>query len=262
MKKKRYHRGITLVLSGGGAKGLAHIGVIEELVKNKIKINRIVGTSAGALVGGFYAAGKLNELKKILLGLTAWDVFKLFFSFPKHDFIFNLKKIDLILQYLIKDIKIEDLKIPFTAVAFDLIQGKKVIFEKGNLFQAVRASISIPGFFRPFQLGGSLFIDGGVIDIVPVDVAQEYKEKNKILAVNLETHSILKTDKLNLLKILDVAAYIQTKELARLQEKDADLVLKPDLDIGHFEFHKGKEIIPKGRRVVQEHLKAIKKLAK
>lgn len=261
MAKKRIgKKGITLVLSGGGAKGLAHIGVIEVLEKNKIPIKRIIGTSAGALVGGFYAAGKLKQIKKMFLNLSKWDVLKLFFSFPSHDCIFSCKKIDKLLEEGAKGIEIKKLKIPFTAVAFDLSHERKVLFEKGDLFEAIRSSISIPGFFKPFKLGKSLLIDGGVVDVVPVDIAKNYSKTDKILAVNLETHPILKTDKINLLKMLDYAAYIETRELARLQEKEADLIIKPNVSLGHFEFYKAEEMIKQGRKATRNLLPKIKKL--
>lgn len=260
MKKKKVgsKKGITLVLSGGGAKGLAHIGAIEVLEENKIPIKRIIGTSSGALVGGLYSAGRLEDLKKMILRWRRRDVFKTFFAFPSHDAIFNSKKIDKILRSCTEGVMIEDLKIPFIAVAFNLSNGKREVFTKGDLFNAIRSSISIPGFFKPFKLGESIYIDGGVIDVVPVDVAKKYK--NKILAVNVETHPLFKTDKLNVIKILDNAAYIETYELARLQERDSDLVIHPKVSVGHFEFYKAKELIKEGRRATEKELPRIRKL--
>jgi NTE family protein len=260
----RAKRGITLVLSGGGAKGLAHIGVIEVLVENKIPIKRIIGTSAGALVGGLYSAGKMEQAKKEFLNLSKWDTFKVLFSLPKSNAIFSSKKLDQILDEYTQGIKIEKLKIPFTAVAFDVTKNKKVLFEKGNLFHAIRASIAIPGVFKPLRLGDSILIDGGVVDNVPADVAREYNENNPIIAVSVHKEPELMKENSNFLGILNYAAYIEMGELIRLQELNADLVIRPqNLDepaFLSFGFHKASDLIKEGRKAAKKAIPDIKEL--
>jgi len=260
--KKRRGKGITLVLSGGGAKGLAHIGVIEVLVKDKIPIKRIVGTSAGALVGGFYAAGKIKELKNLFLSLNRWEVYKLFFSFPSREGIFNSKKIDLLLKNYLSDIKIEKLKIPFTAVAFDMTKNEKVLFEKGSLFNAIRASISIPSYFKPFQLGNSMFIDGGIVDVMPVDVAKRQSKRLPIVGVNVEVPPIIKIDRFNIFTMFDYARNHVMTQISRLEGEGADVIIEPKNEYGHWEYDKAKEIIESGRKEAKKLLPKIRRLLK
>jgi NTE family protein len=259
-KEKKEKKGIILVLSGGGAKGLAHIGVIEEFEKHNILIKRVIGTSAGALIGGVYAAGKLGKIKKFFLDMTKKDVFKLFFSFPSLSAIFNSKKLDNLVRGFTKEVEISELEIPFNSVAFDIISRKKVVFESGDLFDAIRSSISIPGFFKPFKWRESFLIDGGVIDVVPTDVAKKYSKKDLMVVVNIETHPILKKHKFNLVSILDAALYAETIQLARLQEKDADVIIHPDVQAGHFEYYHAKRIILAGRTAAKKAIPGIKKL--
>jgi NTE family protein len=261
---KRAKKGITLVLSGGGAKGLAHIGVIEVLRENKIPINRIIGTSAGALVGGLYVSGKMEQAKEEFLSLSKWDTFKFLFSLPKSGAIFSSKKLDKILDEYTRNIKIEKLKIPFTAVAFDLSKNKRVLFEKGDLFHAIRASIAIPGVFKPLRLGDSILIDGGVVDNVPADVAREYKENNPIIAVSVHKEPELMKEDSNFLGILNYAAYIEMGELVRLQELNADLIIRPQ-NLGEpaflsFGFHKAADLIKEGRKAAKKAIPEIKEL--
>lgn len=266
MNKKRLnhrasfsHKGIILVLSGGGARGLAHIGVLEVLEENKIPIKRIIGTSAGAMVGGLYSLGKLKQMKKFFLGLTRFDVFSVLFSLPSTRYIFNSKHVDETLKDFTKDFKIENLKIPFIAVAFDISNGKRVLFKTGKLFDAIRASISIPGIFKPMQIGESLFIDGGVTSVIPVDVAKKYAKNNKIVAINVESSKIEKLNRYNIFDVVNYASRFQTSELSKFQEKQANVIIKPKVSAGTFEFHKADEIIKEGRKAAIRALPEIRK---
>lgn len=259
-KKIKKRRGIILVLSGGGARGLAHIGVLEILQENKIPIKMIVGTSAGALVGGIYCAGKLEELKRAFLNLKKWDVFKALFSIPTFEYLFNSKKIESRLEEFTKGVNIENLKIPFIAVAFNISEGKRVLFKKGKLFDAIRSSISMPGYFKPFKLGEAILVDGGVMDILPVGIARKYDKKGKIIAVNVEAHAIKGIKNYNFFNIANYSSYIQTSNLAKFQEMGADIVIRPNVPFGTFEFDKADKLILEGRRATKRALPAIKKL--
>ncbi len=175
---------VSLVLSGGGARGIAHIGVIEELEKQGYQIASIAGTSMGALVGAVYALGKMEDFKNWMLSLDKKTVFQLIdLSFSKQglvkgDRVFNKMK------EFIKDKNIEDLPIPFVATATDIINKKQVVFNSGSVFDALRASIAIPTVITPVKKDGVLLVDGGVINNLPIGYVK--RMSNDILvAVNV-----------------------------------------------------------------------------
>jgi len=160
---------VALVLSGGGARGIAHIGVIEELESQGYEITSIAGTSIGSVVGGVYASGKLDVLKEWLFTLDKLKVLNMVdFSFSKQ----GLVKGDRVsgrMKRLIADTQIEDLRIPFAAVAVDLVHSKEVVFRSGSMYEALRASVSIPTIFTPVKTEDGLLVDGGVMNNVPID---------------------------------------------------------------------------------------------
>jgi len=160
---------VALVLSGGGARGIAHIGVIEELESQGFEITSIAGTSMGSVVGGIYAAGKLDVLKEWLFTLDKLKVlYMVDFTLSKQ----GLVKGDRVtgrMKRLISDTQIEDLRIPFAAVAVDLIHSKEVVFRSGSMYEALRASVSIPTVFTPVKTKDGLLVDGGVMNNVPID---------------------------------------------------------------------------------------------
>jgi len=160
---------VALVLSSGGPRGWAYIGAIEELESRGYRITSIAGTSIGSLVGGIYAAGKLSEIKEWLFSLDAWKVFDLIdISISKNHLVKGDKVIGAIKE-IVPDVNIEDLDIPYKAIAADLYTGEEVIFDRGPLFEAVRASISIPSLFRPVKYGFRTLVDGGVVNTMPID---------------------------------------------------------------------------------------------
>ena len=162
---------VALVLSSGGPRGWAYIGAIEELERRGYRITSIAGTSIGSLVGGIYAAGKLSEIKEWLFSLDAWKLFDLIdISISKNHLVKGDKVIGAIKE-IVPDIDIEDLNIPYRAIAADLYTGEEVVFDRGPLFEAVRASISIPSLFRPVKYGFRTLIDGGVVNTMPIDRA-------------------------------------------------------------------------------------------
>jgi NTE family protein len=160
---------ISLVLSGGGARGIAHIGVIEELEKQNFEIASVSGTSMGALIGGFYALGKLPEYKDWLLTLDKLKVFNLVdFSFGSQGLIKGEKVLNTIKEF-IPDANIEDLKIPYAAVAVDLLNKKEKVFTQGSVYAAIRASMGYPSVFTPVKSENTLLIDGGVLNNIPIN---------------------------------------------------------------------------------------------
>lgn len=260
MKKNK--KGITLVLGGGGARGMAHIGVLEVLMENKIPIDAIVGTSAGALVGAFYSEGKLDLLKKIVLNLNGWNVFKLLFSPDTRDVVLHLSKLDDLFSGFLGKTRIENMKIPFIAVSYDLKKDKMVIMNRGKLADAIRSSIALPGIFKPFTTKNSALVDGGVGDIVPVDVAQKKFPNTKIVAVNVDTGLKINPNRNNAFGISVNSLIVYLRVLSRLQEKGARVIIRPKVDLNDFQFNHAKEAIDLGRKVAKKALKDIKKLLK
>lgn len=160
---------VALVLSSGGPRGWAYIGAIEELIDRGYNITSVAGTSIGSLIGGIFAAGKLSEVKEWLFTLDAWKVFTLMdLSISKNHIVKGDKVISAIME-IVPDIDIEDLDIPYKAVAADLYTGEEVVFDRGPLFEAIRASISIPSLFRPVKYGYRTLIDGGIVNTMPID---------------------------------------------------------------------------------------------
>ncbi len=175
---------VSLVLGSGGARGLAHIGVIQWLEENGYRIRSIAGSSMGALVGGIYAAGELEAYTRWVLALQQIDVLRLVdFSFRRSGLIKGEKVIET-LRDLIGDRDIESLPISFTAVATAVQEEKEVWLNRGSLFDAIRASIAIPTVFTPVELHGKLLVDGGLVN--PVPIAPTLKDKTDLtIAVNL-----------------------------------------------------------------------------
>ena len=162
-------KNVALVLSSGGPRGFAYIGAIEALEEHGYTITSIAGTSIGSLVGGIYAAGKLAEFKEWLYSLNAWEVFSLMdLSIGKNHFVKGERIIEAIME-IVPNVNIEDLPIPYRAVATDLYTGREVVFDHGPLFRAIRASISIPSLFRPVKYGLTTLIDGAIVNCLPLN---------------------------------------------------------------------------------------------
>ncbi|MDA3952133.1 MAG: patatin-like phospholipase family protein [Bacteroidales bacterium] len=175
---------VSLVLSGGSARGIAHIGVIEEIERQGYEIVSVSGTSMGSMVGGIYALGKLEEFKNWLYTLDKMRVFNLVdFTFSsqglvKGDKVFNTMK------EFIHDDNIENLKIHFVATATDIINGKEVVFTQGSVFEAIRASIAIPTVFTPVKTEKGLLVDGGVLNNIPINHVKR-TSKDLLIVVNV-----------------------------------------------------------------------------
>ncbi|NAZ71836.1 patatin-like phospholipase family protein [Vibrio toranzoniae] len=175
---------ISLVLGSGGARGLVHVGVIRWLVEHGYQIKSISGCSIGALIGGVYAAGKLDEFEEWVTSIDQGDMAMLLdFSWQSSGMFKGDKIIDT-LRGLIGEISIEDLPIPYTAVAANVADEKEVWLQSGSLFDAIRASISLPLFLTPHVINGEVLIDGGVLN--PVPIAPTFGDNTDFtLAVNL-----------------------------------------------------------------------------
>ena len=184
---KRERRDVALVLSSGGARGLAHIGAIDSLLSNGFNITSVSGTSFGSIVAGMYAMGRLDDFKEWMAkidkkAMRQYTDYSLSLSyFVKGERIIEeLKKIA-------PDRNIEDLPIPFTCVATDWKTGKEMVFRKGSVWQAIRSSISVPGMFAPVEFDGHILIDGGITNPFPLDRVARSKT-DLLVGVNVSGH--------------------------------------------------------------------------
>jgi NTE family protein len=182
---------IGLALGSGGAKGIAHISVIEFIEKKGLSIDYISGSSVGALIGAIYLCGNLKKFKSEVISFTKADLFSLMSPVIPVSGLMNPRKMMTWLEKFIPaDITIESLPKPLSIIASEYHSGEQVIFSSGNLLSAVRASISIPGIFEPVRYENRILIDGGVVNPLPVDVVKKMGA-DRVIAVNL--HPALKT---------------------------------------------------------------------
>ncbi|MBR1687074.1 MAG: patatin-like phospholipase family protein [Prevotella sp.] len=160
---------VALVLSSGGARGLVHIGVIEELLAQGYEITSVAGSSMGALVGGIYAAGRLPEFREWMKTITKRRMIELTDLSLSINHLVKGERIIAAIEEIVPDVRIEDLPIPFCAVSTDWQNGREVVFRSGSLFAAIRASISLPSFFNPVRRDGMILIDGGIVNPIPLN---------------------------------------------------------------------------------------------
>ena len=178
---------VALALSSGGARGLAHIGAIEELEAQGYRITSIAGCSMGALIGGVYAAGKRKEFREWMKTVDRKKMLELTdFSLGLNHIVKGSRIIEAIMEF-VPDMPIEDLPIPYCAVATDLKAGREVVFSKGSLFEAIRASISLPSFYEPVQRDDMVLIDGGVTNPIPMNRVVRH-EGDILVGVDVSGH--------------------------------------------------------------------------
>ncbi len=224
---------IALVLGSGGARGLAHIGVIEEFEKQGFEIKSIAGTSMGALIAGIYAMDKLQDYKEWSLTLDIVNVFNLIdFTFSSQ----GLIKADRVIKKMktfITDKNIEDLKIPFAAVATDITNEKEVVFTTGSVYEAVRASIAIPTVFTPVKKDNVLLVDGGLLNPIPVNRIK--RTWNDILvAVNVYADIPHTKEKKQTKKQLEVQSFYD-KNIKKFKQKLNEIIPKSNKQkLGYF----------------------------
>lgn len=248
---------VGLALSGGAARGFAHIGALKVIDEAGLKIDCLAGTSMGALIGAIYASGtKIKVMDRIMR--AAASVNWLDFGLPRMGLIKG-DKIEEIVYLLTRRSKFDQLKIPLAVVAVDLYSGEKVVLKEGPVCRAVRASISIPGYFVPLEFEDRLLVDGGVVDRIPVDVAREMGA-NVVIAV--DTGFYQRNTKFN--SILDVVTRsfdIMQQEICRSQLSNTDLVISPELgDIAPSQFDRAAEAIDAGEKAAREVLPQILEL--
>ena len=178
---------VALVLASGGAKGFAHIGAIEELERRGYTITSVAGTSMGALIGGIYAAGGLSRLKEWFFQLDNAKIWNLLdFQWSLNSLVKGEKLMDA-MKEVVPDVNIQDLRIPFCAVATDLKTGSEVILDEGSLYDAMRASISLPLVFSQVENNGRLLVDGGLVNGLPLNRVKRHPG-DLLVAVNLDNY--------------------------------------------------------------------------
>jgi len=276
---------VALVLSSGGARGLAHIGVIEALEEKGYEITSVSGSSMGAVVGAFYACGKLKEYKEWALNLDRYDVFKLIdFTFSVQGFVKG-ERVFKTLKTIIPDQNIEDMRIPFAALVTDIKAKTQEVFRTGSMYQAIKASVAIPTVIKPVVINGREYIDGGVTNPIPIE--HVYRTEGDILVVS-NVNAIMPFVKIKESPVLEaesatynqkIQAFINgwgkllpgntetekklgffdllNESIDLMQDKLTSLLLekyKPDLLVNisreacsTFEFYKAKEMIELGK---------------
>ncbi len=249
---------IVLVLGSGGIRGLAHLGVLEVLEKNKIPISEIVGCSAGSLIGAFYAASlDLDFLKDIFLPLKRKDLV----DFDLLGLRYGLSSGEAFHHFLDKNLPVKEfkkLKIPFKIAATDLGSGDGVIIKSGSLIPAILGSSAYPLVYRPVSWQGRTLVDGGVVNPIPVDEARKLKP-DLVIAVNtsIKIKEELPSNLFGVAKrSMEISHYSKAKEsLAR-----ADIVINPDLGvIGTFDEANNYQIYNEGKKAAALQIKSILK---
>ncbi len=248
---------IALVLGAGAAKGFAHVGVIKILESNRVPIHMIVGTSVGSVVGSFYAYGyDAFQLQKLSFSIERGDIVDL--VLPDNGFIKG-EKLEEFVNRTVQNTPMEKLKIPFYAVATDVQSGEEIAFGRGNTGMAVRASCAIPGIFRPVRIGDRMYVDGGVVSPVAVEVARRFGA-DVVLAVDISARGE-RTPPENTIETILLSFNIMYSRLASAQIAKADVVIQPKVShIGSADFSKRHEAILEGERAAIEALPQIQRI--
>jgi len=269
LKKKRLKVG--LALGSGGAKGYAHLGVIKILEENKIPIDFIAGSSAGAIIGSLYALNpKIKEVKKIIHS-QAWNKSISFLDLSWKQGLMKGEKFQKFLKKVTKNYTFKETKIPLSVMATDFDSAKAVKINEGNIALAIRGSASVPLFFKPVSWKNRLLCDGGLSEPVPVEAVKQMGA-DVIIAVNLDNGSYFKTKEnpTNFWNNLLLTRYFHCLQynLAQKSLGRADIIIEPQVgylgSIGWQKLIKGEieDVVQEGERSTQKALEQIKKILK
>jgi len=251
---------VGIALGGGGARGLAHIGVLKAFEDEDVPIGAIAGTSVGALIGGLYAAGvSTAEMEQMsqeigwssLTNYSRFTVFRLMMTGQK----LSTDNMEVYLRKHIGDTRFDQLKIPFACVATDIQTGEKVVFREGSVALAARASATIPGMFEPVPFRHRFLVDGGLVSNLPTDLLV-LMGADPIVAVDV-TADFAQAQPKSVMDTLNQAIYIQSERLAQDELSRAQVVIRPRLDgIQMMDLSRSDECIDAGtlagRRAVPE----------
>jgi len=248
---------VALVLGAGAAKGFAHVGVLKVLEANRVPVHMVVGTSVGSFVGALHAYGyPAYDLQRIAMGLEKGEIADL--TVPDNGFVKG-EKLEAYVNKMIRGTTMENLRIPFYAVATDIGSGQEMVFGKGNTGSAVRASCSIPGVFQPVRIGDRTYVDGGVVSPVAVDAARRLGA-DVVIAVDISggvSGAIPGTT----LDTIFQSVNVMYAKIAANQISRADVVIHPK--VGHIasgDFSKRHEAILEGEKAAQAALPKIRAL--
>lgn len=249
---------IGLALGSGGARGLAHIGVLKTLQKNNIPIHRIAGSSIGALIGGLYASGlSIEEIESIASGTDWKKLLSMLFDPHLKSGLINGKKIEDFLNETLKEKTIERCRIPFVAVATNLKTGEIVVLDTGDMASAIRASVSIPLIFKPTVREGKILADGGLSCPVPAHIAKTMGS-DIVIAVNLDRHYYDETWTPNWYDIANDSLRILRHHLALLNSEKADVAIDIDMEKDRwYTFVNGQEKIRFGEEATRKSIPRI-----
>jgi NTE family protein len=249
---------VALALGGGGARGFAEIGVLRVLEQEKIPIHLVVGTSVGSLVGALYAdSGRVLDAEFHALAVQEEDLFDVRALAIFSGGLVRGERLRKFVSAHVKARNIEDMAVPYAAVATDLRTGSAVVFSRGPVPEAVHASCAIPGVFVPVQVGEVTLVDGGVVEPVPVAVARRLGA-DVVIAVAIPA-AIPPTAPRSPLGIAYHAVTIMAAEIGRLKARDAEVVIEPRVgDVAYNDFSQKKRLIEAGEDAARAALPAIR----
>ncbi|MBU0606114.1 MAG: patatin-like phospholipase family protein [Candidatus Omnitrophica bacterium] len=252
--KKR--KKVTLVLGGGSARGLAHIGVLKILEREKVPIDSIIGTSMGAMIGASYSVGvPIAQMEERAYKFTTKKILDP--TMPTMGLLAG-EKLESTIKHLIDNKQFDDCKIPLAVVCNDIETGEEVVFQRGNLVKVVRASCSWPGIFNPVRIDGRLLSDGGIKHSVPTKIARDLGA-DYVIAVDVG-FCVRKGKIDNIFQMIVQSFQIMGEELNRHQSRDADAIIKVFLtDVDQSAFDKSHEIIAKGVEAAEAGIGQIKR---
>ena len=253
---RRKPRRIGLALSGGGARGAAHLGVLKVLEREGIRPDCVGGASAGSMVGAGYCAGlSVAEMEEVVLNLQWSKLGRL--VRPRLGF-FDSQRLENYVTELIGDLQFADLSIPFAAVAVDILTGQLVVLKEGSVAWAVRASCALPGIFTPVERGDQLLVDGGTINNLPVSIVREMGA-DYVIAVDLLPPQDWHPRPQNLFEMWTLSFYTLLR-VTHAEGEDADCLIAPDVGtyISMMDFSKTGELIEKGVEAAEAKMDQIK----
>jgi NTE family protein len=251
---------IALVLGGGAARGFAHVGVIRALEQEKIPIDMIVGTSVGSLIGAIYASDQNSfelEWTAFMLDKDSLLDYGILNAFTGMG-VAKGEKLEEFVRTKIATVNIENLKVPFAAVATDLNRGTRVVLDHGPVATAIHASSAIPGVFEPVNVQNGMLVDGGVLDNIPIAVARE-KGADIVIAVDISEN----VENFNITNLVDVmlqAVNIMFNENIKNKKKDADVLISPAVgDVAMLDFTQKKRCMQAGIDATEKAIPDIRK---
>lgn len=250
-------RGFGLALSGGAARGIAHIAALDVLEEEGVPIHAVAGTSAGSIIGALYCAGMpVSEIQRILLNAKWKNILK--FTIPRTGLV-SSEGIYRFMEDILPIKKFSALPLPFAAVATELRTGDKIVITTGSIARAVQASCSLPVIFTPTELNKRPLVDGGIASQIPVRTVREVLGKNKVIAVNVN-YKALELDKFdNVITIATHLSALWASRNAREEEKLADVAIQVNVrGISLYDLSKSKELLKRGRKAAEDKLPEIR----